>query len=119
MNIYRADCRFYSQISGVKSCVASVTYRKYGKEMDDFRLGVACDYETIFSGPAILQSQQIADRVSPRSSAFPALEVPSETFRTTGTYQAMLDTFVGRLVGTCYVRPAHPMSMFTSVEDLQ
>lgn len=104
---FRVDCRFHSdvQATGVRFCSASALYGKCGRELFDLKFGVKCDSETIYSGPAQVESEAVADRISPRSAAFPALELPADALTTRGTYQSVLDIPAGRLIGNCYVKP--------------
>ncbi len=67
-------------------------------------MGVGCDNETIYNDAGRVQREELGERISPKTSAFPAIEIsPKNALANVGTYESVLDISAGRLSGKCYV----------------
>ena len=111
---FRADCRYHNieNIPGVSFCYGSALYDVAAGTgaISNIRMGVGCDYQTIFNDGARSEPQEaVSDRFSPMTSSTPAIEVrPKGSFSVQGTYPSVLDTSHGRMEGTCYVQMLAP-----------
>lgn len=102
----RVDCRYHNEenIAGIGHCYASAIYVPEENGYSHVRLGVGCDYKTIYNDQGRVHVEQVSERISPRTSAFPGVEIfPQGALREEGTYESILDIRAGRLSGTCYV----------------
>ncbi len=109
----RVDCRYHNEekIGGIGSCYASALYVPTENGFKNVRLGVGCDFKTIYNNDGRVQTETLGERISPKTSAFPGVEVlPQGSLRNVGTYESVLDIRAGRLAGTCYVHDPYEFS---------
>ena len=113
---FRVDCRYHNveNIPGLGQCYASATYTVQTPAVDgdervepvftDVFFGVGCDALTIFNDRGRIHQETVGERISPITSAFPAVEIiPEDALTAEGTYESVLDIKQGRLEGKCYV----------------
>lgn len=102
----RVDCRYHNveKHPGVDHCYASAIYKPGDKKYSHVRFGVGCDQQTIYNDTGRVHIEQVGERISPLTAAFPGVEIfPQGALSNPGTYESVLDIRAGRLVGTCYV----------------
>lgn len=102
----RVDCRYHNveKHRGVNHCYASAIYIPGDKKYGHVRLGVGCDQQTIYNDAGRVHIEQVGERISPPTAAFPGVEIfPQGALSNVGTYESVLDVRAGRMIGTCYV----------------
>jgi hypothetical protein len=114
----RVDCRYHNnrgehereydrerdRARGVRHCYASAVYLPIEYAYKHVHFGVGCDSQTFYNDSARVQIEQVGERISPNTAAFPGVEImPKGALRETGTYESVLDIPEGRLKGICYV----------------
>jgi hypothetical protein len=103
---YRVDCRYHNieELKEIKHCYASAIYRPHERGYSQVQMGVGCDSQTIYNDRARVHIEEVGERISPRTAAFPGIEIfPKSALSHPGTYESILDIRAGRLSGICYV----------------
>lgn len=102
----RVDCRYHNEegIPGIGHCYASAIYIPTEHGYKNVKLGIGCDYQTIYNDKGRVHTESLGERLSPETAAFPAIEIsPEGSLASVGTYESVLDTRAGRMAGQCYV----------------
>lgn len=116
----RVDCRYHNEekILGIGSCYASAVYDPKEDGFRNVRLGVGCDYKTIYNNSGRVQTEEVSERLSPQTAAMPGVEVfPKGSLRKVGTYESVLDIRAGRMAGTCYVHSPYDFNPLNDFVD--